>query len=872
MADQFYVVDGYVADDYFGYIAEAQATLSVTATVACSGEIAATNGYVINDYVADDYFQDGVTQEATATLNASATVSAVASRTTESDASLNVSTTTSATPGRIRESQADIDGVFSVSLQAFVGKIGDATLVAETSFTTTAERSRSTDVTLSNIVNLSLQAAKISTSDATLNIITSTTSAVAVTTDTSLNATASFSLTADAGEITTSTATLDATATLTADVSKVLPFDRPLDFTTTSNTLFVTVPAKYNTYSVRLLDTGYATTDDTTSLQIQSDEEAVVEFWFYLNAKPSITQKPILLSYGDSTVTDFADLGGSSGVMSWAIGYDENYKPMAYIYDDTTDREELINTGQTAIANQTWTHVAMKHNGSGGWSLWVNNSQVTTTFHANDRQLPGTGNRTLNLVNDTDTAVYYDGLHIQRGTDTYNGYTQQPVGNYATTVTLHDFENTFSDNTGYTYEVDATLNSSTTLSATGGLVADAITLQASSGTLTCTANEIIQLDAQLDSAFGVSNALTGFVVEGDATIQALGSQLVAVNMIGAAVVSISTQASLASTALRIKELEAQGDSNFQQITNGAKTTDTDATLDSTATLAADPAGSTIGFVATTLASSATLALTPSVVRPSSATLDAIAQLSADGILNIESDATLDSSATATIGADRIRSTTVSMSGFASTLTVAAKTGDYLVAVDVNSTLTADGDVLTGNVVAFNASADLSADVARIRSTDGTQSSTVSMTVSGRASTDTAADFDVVTTQTVEAVVTIEASANINSAASFAITAKGNLAGEIDLDTTAILTTTATAVRQGASTQNVVAGISAIGGTTFEGTTAQSASFALSAQGRVIDVTRYVYTVPAETRIFTIQSESRIHTIHNETRRVTVGEL
>ena len=873
MADQFYVVDGYVADDYFGYIAEAEATLSVTATVACSGDIALTNGYVISDYVADDYFQDGVTQEASATLSASATVSAVANRTTTSDATLNASATTSATPGRIRDAQADIDGVFSTSLQAFVGKIGDATLVAQASLATTAERTRSTDVTLNNIVNLSLQGVKTSTSDATLDSSASITSAVAVTTDTSFNATASFSLSADPGEITTSTATLNSTATLTADVSKVLPFDRPLDFTSTSSATFATNPVKYNTYSLRLLDTGYATTDDTTSLQIQSDEEAVVEFWLYLNSKPTITQKPIVVSYGRSTVVDFDSLGGSSALISFAIGYDEDYKPMAYIYDDTFDREELLDTSATAIANQTWTHFALTHDGSGNWGLYVNNSADNrTTSHFNDRLLPGTGDRTLNITNNSDTAFYIDGLHIQRGTDAYNGYTQQPVGNYDTTVTLHDFENSFADNTGYTFEVDATLNSSASLSATPGLVADAITLQASAGTLTCTANEIVQLDAQLDSAFAVGNALTGFVVEGDATISALGSQLVAVNMIGAAVVSISTQASLASTATRIKPLEAQCDSNFQQTTTGVKTTDTDATLASSASLTADPQGSTIGLVATSLDSSATLALTPSVTRPSSATLDSTASLSADGIINIEANAQLDSSATASIDANRIRSTTVSLTGFASTVTVAAKTGDYLVAFDVNTTLSADADVLTGNVVALNASADLTADVARTRTADSTQSSTATMTVSGRASTDTVADFDVTATQTVEAVATLQGSASIDSAASFAVIAKGNLAGEIDLDSVTTLTTTATAIRHGTSTQSVVASISAIGGTTFEGTIAESASFALSAQGRVIDIARYVYTVPAETRTFTISSESRSHTIHSETRRVTVGEL
>ena len=159
MADQFYIADGYVTDDYFGYIAEAEVNLSGAFSPSFTVDIADDTGYYIPDYIADGYIEGVI--EASATLSSSATFSAQGGLLQSADSTQNVEFTQSVSVTKIHSSAvADLDGALSATLTATAFK--NHTAILDVAFTQISDVNLTADIdeTLSNLINLSLQGDK----------------------------------------------------------------------------------------------------------------------------------------------------------------------------------------------------------------------------------------------------------------------------------------------------------------------------------------------------------------------------------------------------------------------------------------------------------------------------------------------------------------------------------------------------------------------------------------------------------------------------------------------------------------------------------------------------------------------------------------
>ena len=73
MSDQIYFDAGYLDDDYFGIIAEAEIALSGALTASIEVKLASTSSYYTEDYMVADYFVAGVTHEGAVALTVTAT-------------------------------------------------------------------------------------------------------------------------------------------------------------------------------------------------------------------------------------------------------------------------------------------------------------------------------------------------------------------------------------------------------------------------------------------------------------------------------------------------------------------------------------------------------------------------------------------------------------------------------------------------------------------------------------------------------------------------------------------------------------------------------------------------------------------------------
>ena len=88
MADQFYFESDYIAEDYFGYVAEAEISLSGAFPPTFVVAVADDTGYFIPEYIEEGYFSAAVTS-GEATLSSQASISLDITKIKEAESDLN---------------------------------------------------------------------------------------------------------------------------------------------------------------------------------------------------------------------------------------------------------------------------------------------------------------------------------------------------------------------------------------------------------------------------------------------------------------------------------------------------------------------------------------------------------------------------------------------------------------------------------------------------------------------------------------------------------------------------------------------------------------------------------------------------------------
>lgn len=922
MADQFYFESDYIADDYFGYVAEAEISLSGAFSPTFTVAVADDTGYFIPEYIETDYFALAVT-EADATLSSQATISVDATRIHQGDSNLSSAGTISTTGLRIKQLEADFGALFTPSFSA-VGRL-NSTAILDSSATLTATVSpiRDNDSTLNNIVNLSLQGVKTAdhasafssaftqtandtyTRGIEANLNTSST-LLAVTGILSIGGSdftenthsVTTTLTATVGKLQSASTSISAVATQSTNaieyVTKTLNFSRPNNFvayqysgftnswsTNTGSSQFVSAPspsAYYGSYAVEPLNNplvylGSALAATTSNITMGSQDFYINMYFRQNDTNVDTFNDTVFASFG-SGFNSIVDSGAATPILKYPnadgkinIGLsrvDNTFSQLtAWIQKSDGTYLELRDTQSLTTLTG---NVTLRRNGN-DFELYRGNTLADSATYTGSL-VGGTYNQfTLYPTEFETNEPTFDRVVFKVGTAGVAG-TPSSITNDDDTVLYHQFEQTLNDETGLTLTGAASLDSAFSLSFLGGGIFEFATLQASAGTLTCNANAIFDHTSSQDSAASLS-VETGFLVDFSADFDAFNSQVTAINKIGNTLVALDNAFTLAADVNEIVQLQASLSAAFTQNIDESFILNYSADLSSAASLSVDISGGFIGLAEQTMSSAFTQTVDGLRIRPGDVDLDSAFTQSTTATKTVDISLTLNSQFTQSTDAQRFRDVEADFDAFNTQLTAINKIGQGLMGFDGIFSFSIDPIIIAQGGLAFASRATISADVGVIKQGQSTQSSAVTVVANATSSQDARADLDSAFTISTDANQIKGVEADLDSAVTQTVDV--NRIRDFDIDLSGAFTPSITveaftdfeADLSATFTQSTNAGKQVDAVINF------GALFTPSIDYRIIHVDQYVYTVPAETRTFTIHSESRSYTVPQETRTYTI---
>ena len=882
MADQFYIEEGYVEANYFGYIAEAEISLSGAFSPSFTVDIADTTGYFIPDYIETDYITAGVT-EAQASLSSAASITANGGKLQDADATKSAQFTVSVDVGVIREGNASFTSAFTPTLTANVTRTVSASLDASISILMTASPIRQGEVTLSNIVNLSLQGARTRDTSAAFSSAFSQLAVVGSLQDATATLSTQFTQTNNAGLLQDITEAYSSAFTQSANaiefISKWPNNKRPVTWnkrylgssTTSSNITFSSSIKKWDSYALQLKASSYgiaSTEIKNNSFEIPASTDFAFETWIYFQGDNRVTtDSPFILHALDSEFSDFNNLG--TGWL-WAIG-ENNDKVEAKIR--TFDGSIVTITSTQSWPSNSWVHIGLKRS-SGTISLVYNGTTLGTSSYSG-RILGEPTSSTYHLILQhqdqigTPDDVFYDGLHYQLGTSSFTGTSSNPKGTgNEYTLVLTNFENNFDDDLGLAFGLDSeTLSNAFSLTTTVGATVDATVLQVSAATLSVDPNYIADHSATLDSQASITT-LPGFVKDFSANFSAFNTQVSIINKIGNTLVSIDSAFTMTADVNEIVQLSSNLSTQFTQSADiNAIFADT-ANISSAFTLNADAKG-LIGGDAN-ISSSFTQTATAIRIQPGAASFTDAFTLSATGFIVVDGSATLSTQFTQSTDAQRYRETDIDFDSIATTINVINKIGQGLIGLDVNFNLQSDPVLIAGGGVLLEGIATQDVSVGKIVDPGAVFDAAFLQTANGRLSTDAASNMVASFALSINADITTEIETQFDAVNSLVVTnvdvfrgfeAEFDLAFTETVDGIRIRTDSASIASAFAQTVNA--------GKKVDAVIDLGALFTPSIDYRVLHIDQYVYTIPKETRSYSVPRESRSYTIQSENRTYTI---
>lgn len=931
MADQYYIVEGYLADDYFVYVAEAEANLSTSCTISCSGDIADTTGYYIPDYIAEGYFESGTTQEASASLTVTATTTAVALRIRPGESDLAASATQTTVGGRVHSSASvSITGAFTPSLTVFATRAGDVDLVANFALASSANRTRSTDVTLSNIVNLSLQGDRTrpgSSSISSAATVSSTperirTSGVSLSSAFSATITAgelsegaslsagTFSLTANGGYLLEADSTLNSAFTQpdTYAIKYVLrnnPYDRPINLDATHGNFAFNINTKIEgTHSMSITPNATARTTESSFFELGANGEFYLDFyWRYSSHNANIT--PPIVSYGyDST----EDIDSMSGV-SFQIGFptlDSSRRPTQIrariARPGTTDivLNDSISShggGATYLKENQWYRIVLRREYRASLSTY---STLLSVYEGtNTSSIAGdiANGHTQALVTPSDPRLYFisnsstslfDYLRFNRG-----------EGNLWSTTSgtpyILDFNNEGVDELWFvTHEGAADLDSAVTVTADPSFVYDVSSTLASDFDATTTGNYTVGTSSNLSSTAAISAEPTR-IKQLDAALNAIFSQTAVLDRLRLGASSLTTVVTQNATSTKTTDTDSSLSSSFTQNSEILRIRSGEislSALNSTVTVV-----NKIGNTLVSIDTAFTQTVDPVKTTDTDADLDLTVTLSSDAVRTRSFDSALSSSFGVTTLNQRIRTTDIEsyleddyidsgyfLGGIQTTATILATPGSVeqgSATISSSTTVTADvGKIVQGSTsLASTSTSSTTAD--RTRSTRVAINSAFAPTVIAVATRVGETSLAVAFTQTASGDRTRTTGAAITGAFTPSIAVNAQLLGEItigaefaiSIDPTKIFATRVDAESEFNATTS--AEFTASGSATLDAT-ASVTEFIGGARFEASAAIEGVFGVTADTKIihvdqqvFNIHTESRVYTVPRESRLYSI---
>lgn len=880
MADQFYIEEGYVEANYFGYIAEAEISLSGAFSPSFTVDIADTTGYFIPDYIQTDYIAAGAI-EAQATLSSAASITANGGKLQDADATKSAQFTVSVDVGVIKEGNASFTSAFTPTLTVSVTRTVDASLDASISILMTASPIRQGEVTLNNIVNLSLQGARTRDTSAAFSSAFSQLAVVGSLQDATATLSTQFTQTNNAGLLQDITETYSSAFTQSANAISYTPRTpiRPLS-PTFDNLIYSSGVKKYGSYSAQTGTTNQYRLEYTTDAEIafiDNSSQWFVEFWYNL---PSGNRQDSFFVLDDSSSTDIND-----AVLNILSG---NSNDLFIFADDSTGTNKLLVGGENnyVAADNTWHHLLVIWDPSSGMKVYRDGSQVgsLSSFTIKTITNPRISIGSWDPESPDTESFFIDELRIVKGSTVLSDYgytfsnTSQTVPTTAftddtdTSLLLH-FENNSDDdaqnyvNPPETFTGDASINSAFSLSADVGATVDATVLQVSAASLSVDVNYIADHSATLNSQASIST-LPGFVKDFSADFNAFNTQVSVVNKIGNTLVSIDSAFTLTADVNEIVQLESNLSTAFTQSADINAIFVDSANFNSAFTIETTSSG-LIGGEASFNSAFAQTA-TVERIQPGAASLSGAFSQSAVGFIIVDGSASLVSQFTKSTDAQRFRETDIEFDSIATTINVINKIGQGLIGLDVNFNLSTDPVLIAGGGVLLEGVATQTVDIGKIVDPGADLDAAFTQSANGRLSTDAASAMSSAFTFTIDADITTEIETQFDAVNSLVVTTVDVFRGfEADFDSAVSTIIDGIRVRTDSASINSAFAQTTNAGKQVDAIIDLGALFTPSIDYRVLHIDQYVYTVPRETRSYTIVRESRSYNIVSENRTYTI---
>ena len=456
--------------------------------------------------------------------------------------------------------------------------------------------------------------------------------------------------------------------------------------------------------------------------------------------------------------------------------------------------------------------------------------------------------------------------------------------------------------------VSSSPNVTASVSATATRIKQLASTIDSQATLTATAVKTTDISSSPSIAFTTS--IDGNAVrDADCDFDAIATQLTAVSKIGDFLINADVTASLSATARFDASAQATLQTAATLSIDETLLKSFDATLQTTASLSCQEnftvnptanlsssfsssiSGDRVRFGVTSVSIVANLdaetnpiknavaTITSSFnqqsmdftrIRPFEGSMPAFISVTADVIKTVKpSIDTIQTAFTTSIDVNVIRSAVGDFDSIATTLFAAAKIGDFLIDVDVVSSLSIDANKKTGNIIVTGATASVTADFGIIKQFASTLSSEFTVTATGTTNIIGEAQLDTTTSVDADAIKAVEAGANLSGTGGFDVTAVATRNNEILMSSAFTQSAVGKRIRFADSSVDSAATVQITAGKLVSVGSIINTVATVVASVRVINIDDIVYTIPAETREFAIVSEDREHTIIKEDREYTL---
>ena len=392
--------------------------------------------------------------------------------------------------------------------------------------------------------------------------------------------------------------------------------------------------------------------------------------------------------------------------------------------------------------------------------------------------------------------------------------------------------------------------------------------------LSSTTNLVVDLDgtkeflADFDS---IATQLSIVAKIGDFLIdsQTVFTQSTQAQITASAVVAVSAQFTHTTDNARIRDNEADIDTEITVLIPGQKVTDVNSDLSADTQLTADPAGTVIRITADL---DSEFAQQTTAEKRSNITESYTSEftLNVEAIAGVVGNAVIESATALSADINVIRNAEIDTDSIATQLSVINKIGQGLIGLDVFANISATAQAQAAGSSTLSAEFAQNTEEQRIRSTATSMQGAFAQSTTAQKVTEITADLSCEFTQQTTANKTAVVSALIDSAWSSTLTANVTRNNEIDTFTVTQLTVNAERTRDVSADINAVSNISVLGGTIEQfSVTLNTVSTISATVGLLTLPEELTYVVPRDVREYRILAETRAYTIETEQREYQI---